>query len=110
MDWTWLTDLARNLETERVVATLQNWKLEKIVQDPRFLGGVAVLALIAFFMRWRIFLSIILGLAGFAALLSFTLRQGTEIEGLGSQPLLIFVGGGVLVIGLVIYLLFIKSD
>ncbi len=101
----------RHFETARVVAWLGNLDLNELIHNRYFLGGTAALALIALFMRWRVLLTTLLAVAGFVALLSYTLQRGTGLEeGLRTDTLLIFVGGGVALIGAVIYFLFIRTD
>jgi ABC-type glycerol-3-phosphate transport system permease component len=97
-------------QTERVVAWLRAMQIGDLVHNPYFLGGVAAVAILSLIMRWRSFLAICVGLTGFAYLISYTLQQGTQLDGLGNSTLLVFVGGGAVIVGLVIYLLFIKSD
>jgi len=99
-----------HFQTERVIAWLQSMKIADLVHNPYFLAAVAALAIISLLMKWRGFLAICLGVTGFAYLISYTLQKGTQLEGLSNPTLLIFVGGGAVIIGLVIYLLFIKSD
>jgi hypothetical protein len=99
-----------NFQTERVVAWMQAMKIGDLIHNPFFLGGVAVVSVISLIMKWRAFLAICVGLTGFVYLISYTLQQGTQLEGLTSSSLLVFVGGGAAIIGLVIYLLFIKSE
>jgi len=99
-----------HFQTERVVAWLQEMQIGDLIHNPYFLGGAAAVAVLSMIMRWRGFLSICLGLTGFAYLVSYTLQQGTQLDGLGNSTLLVFVGGGAVIIGLVIYLLFIKSE
>ncbi len=110
MDLSRVWDVLKNLETKQVINTLQEWKIGDLIHNPWFLGGMVALALLALFMRWRMFLAAILAVTGFAWLLSYTMARGTEVTEVYSDTLLIFVGGGVLLMAFVIYLLFIKSD
>ncbi len=105
-----LLDLLENLQTERLLAALQDLKLDELIRNPAFLGAVAVIGAVCLLKRWYSFLGVVLGLAGFTWLLSYTLQRGTELDSAGNPTLLVFVGGGVVIIGLVIYLLFIRSD
>jgi hypothetical protein len=82
----------------------------QLVHNPWLLGGVGLMSLVALFMRWRLLLATLLGVTGFVWLTAYTLERGTALESLGNPTLLIFVGGGIGVIFLVIYLLFIKTD
>jgi peptidoglycan/LPS O-acetylase OafA/YrhL len=102
--------LFENLQTERVVAFLQSMQIGDLIHNPYFLGGVAAFAVISLLMKWRLLLALCLGMSGFVYLISYTMQKGTQLEGLSNPTLLVFVGGGAVIIGLVIYLLFIKSD
>ncbi|WP_305043133.1 hypothetical protein [Geoalkalibacter sp.] len=110
MDWSRIAELFRYLQTERLLNTLREWNLGELIANPWFLGGAGALALIAFFLRWRMVLAGILGAVGFAWLVSYTLARGTSLEGGANEGLLVFVGGGVVLVGVVLYLMFIRSD
>jgi hypothetical protein len=105
-----ITQFLGNLQTERIVAWLLEARIGDLIHNPFFLGGVAAVAVVSLIMKWRGFLVICLGLTGFAYLISYTLQMGTQLNGLNNTNLLVFVGGGAAIIGLVIYLLFIKSE
>ena len=111
MDWSGLTDFLSQFETEKVLTFLDEMNVSELIYNPWFLGSMGVLALLALLMRWRLLLSSILLVTGLAGLISYTLEQGTSLQGgLNNQTLLVFVASGAGLIGLVIYLLFIKSD
>ena len=111
MDFSSFLDSLKNLQTEKVVAMLQDLQVGQLIHNPWFLGTMGGLALLALIMKWRILLVTILSLTGFTWLLSYTLARGTSLEGgLQNQTLLVFVGGGAVLICIVIYLLFIKSE
>ncbi|WP_302504051.1 hypothetical protein [Geoalkalibacter halelectricus] len=110
MDWSGIADFFSFLQTERILATLRQWNLGELIANPWFLGGALVAALIAFIMRWRMLLAAILGCVGFAWLVSYTLERGTSLEGGSNEALLVFVGGGVALAAVVLYLIFIRSD
>jgi predicted membrane channel-forming protein YqfA (hemolysin III family) len=110
MDWSSISQFFNHLQTEQVLATLREWNLGELITNPWFLGAAGVLALVAFFLRWRVFLAVILGAVGFAWLLSYTLDRGTALEAGNNEALLVFVGGGVVLVGIVLYLVFIRSD
>jgi hypothetical protein len=106
-----LFDFLRQFETAQVFSWLQSLDLNELIHNRYFLGGTAALAVIALLMRWRLLLTTLLGVAGFVALLSYTLQRGTGLdEGLHTDTLLIFVAGGVALVGAVIYFLFIRTD
>ena len=102
--------LLENFQTERVIAWLQSMQIGDLIHNPYFLVGVAAVSIFALFMKWRFFLAICLGMSGFAYLISYTLQKGTQLDGLSNPTLLVFIGGGAVIIGLVIYLMFIKSE
>lgn len=111
MDLTPVADFFRRFETERVFAWLKTLNMGELVHNRYFVGAVAALAILSYLMRWRLLLAAVLGVAGFAWLLSYTLQQGTSLGGgLENSSLLVFVGGGVVIVGVVIYLLFIRTD
>ena len=103
-------ELLKNFDTARVVQFLKEMNVGELIHDPWFLGAMGALALLALLMKWRLLLVAILGVTGLAGLISYTLERGTRLDTLGNQTLLIFVGGGAVLIVLVIYLLFIKSE
>ncbi len=110
MDFSKAAGFFKHLETERVIAFLQEMNVGTLIHNPWFLGGMGAAALIALLMHWRLLLATILGITGFSWLLSYTLQQGTTLEGPASQTMLVFVGGGVVLIMVIIYLLFIKTE
>ena len=63
-------------------------------------------------MKWRLLLVTVITIVGFAELLAYTAAQETSLKdgGIGNESLIIFIGGGVAIISLVIYLLFIRSE
>ena len=104
-------EFLQQFETEKVVKYLQQAEIQELMQSPYFLGTAATLALIAFFMRWRMLLATIVCVTGFAYLLSYTLQQDTSLEGgMGNDTLMVFIGGGTVIVFSVIYLLFIKDE
>ncbi|MBE0597815.1 MAG: hypothetical protein IH614_11140 [Desulfuromonadales bacterium] len=110
MELSALRDLLQNFETERVMETLGRLDVGQLVHNPYLLGGIGLLALLSLLMKWRLLLVTIMGLTGFVWLISYIQGRGTNLEGLASESLLLFVGGGVALIGLVIYYLFIKAE
>jgi len=105
-----LKEFFQNLQTDRLMELLQQMNLGDLIKNPAFLGVMGVIALICLVKRWYGFLSSVLGLTGFVWLVSYTLQQGTDLQGGSNSTLLVFIGGGVVLVGLMIYLLFIKSD
>lgn len=100
----------RKLETVEILRQFQELNLGDLVHNPLVLGTIAALALLALMMRWKVLLTTILGTTGFVWLTDYTLKQNTTVDQLNSETLLVFAGGGIAIIILVIYLLFIKND
>lgn len=106
-----LMEMLERFETDRVVAYLQALDLQELVHNPYFLGGTAALAIFCLFMRWRVLLTTVLTVSGFAWLLSYTLARDTSLEGgMGNDTLVVFVFGGVVIVFVAIYLLFIRGE
>ena len=103
-------DFLKNFETAKVLQFLNDMNVGELIHHPWFLGSMGGLALLALLLKMRLLLVSILTVTGLAGLISYTLERGTQLDSLGNQTLLIFVGAGALLIAIVIYLLFIKSD
>jgi len=103
-------NLLQHFETERLMAYANQAQIGDLVQNPYFLGAAAALTVIALLLRWQWVAGTIICLTGFAWLLSYTLAQGTELGDSGNPVLLVFVGGGAVIIGLAIYIFFIRSE
>jgi hypothetical protein len=111
MNLTSFMELLQKFETSRVIAYLQSLDLQELIHNPYFLGGTAILAVIALLLRWRVLLVTILSISGFVWLLSYTLARDTSLEGgVASETLIVFVFGGTAIVFLAIYLLFIRGD
>lgn len=104
-----LIDFLQNFRTEEVLSYLRTLNINDLIHNPWFLGATGALALVSLLMRWRILLATILSVTGFVGLLNYTLQRETSLENLSDPTLMIFVGGGVLIIFVVIYLLFVKE-
>ncbi|MEZ4601583.1 MAG: hypothetical protein R2940_17480 [Syntrophotaleaceae bacterium] len=100
----------QHLETDRVMNFLREIELGDLIFNPWFLAGLAIFTAISVYLRRYGLLSIVLGLVGFASLVNYTLQQGTAVDGILSDTLLVFLGGGLVLIFALIYLLFIKHD
>lgn len=105
-----MSEFLQGLQTERLITLMRELQLGELIHSPWFLGSAAALAVISLLLGWRTLLAFILGLTGFAWLISYTLERGTALGSPSNPTLLVFVGAGTLIVGLVIYLLFIKSD
>lgn len=103
--------ILKEYDTQRIIAFLGQSDIGKYVNNPWFLGVMGCAAVLCLVMKWRMLLALIVGLTGFSWLVSYTVERGASLDGgLNSQNLLIFAGGAVLVISLIIYLIFIKGE
>jgi hypothetical protein len=110
MEYTSLIDFLQHFETTRVIAFLKGMNVGELIHNPFFLGLTAALALLALFMKWRVLLATIVSVTGFVGLISYTLEQETSLSAMNDRTLIVFVLGGVAIVSVVIYLLFIKTD
>lgn len=110
MDLSAVAKFFQHFQTARVVAYLRQMKVQELIHNPWFLGGAALFTLVALIMRWRTLLIGIIGLGGFIALISYTLQHSTQLNGLDDPTLLVVIVGGAVLVGLVLYLFFIKSE
>lgn len=110
MDSATLNDLLKKFETIELLRRFADLNVGELIHNPWVLGSIGALALLALLMHWRVLLTTILGTTGFVWLIDYTLKQNTTVNKLNSETLLVFTGGGIAIIMLVIYLLFIKGD
>lgn len=101
----------KELDNEHIIEFLGQMQIAEYIHNPWFLGIMGVLAVCCLIFKWRVLLATIVGLTGLAWLVSYTVQQGAEVsEGLQSNSLIFFVIGGVAIIALMIYLIFIKEE
>ena len=110
MDFSFIKEWLGYLQTDQVLTFLEELNLGELLYNQWFLGGLAVFVLVTIYLRRYVLLGTVLLLFGFAALVDYTLQQGTQVENIMSDTLLVFVGGGLVLIFAVIYLLFIRHD
>ncbi len=110
MNFSFVSKWMNYLETEQAMEFLGNLNIGDLLYNPWFLGALALISLIALYFRRYAFAATLLALTGFAALVDHTLARGTSVDGIMSNTLLIFVGGGLVLIFIVIYFLFIRHD
>ncbi len=110
MNWAEIKQYMENFRSDQVMQQLQDWNVTDLNSNPWFLGAFAAIILITYFIGWRAISGFISGIGGFALVLSFAFDKGTGVEGIASGGLWILVGGGVVVVFLFIYLLFIKAE
>ncbi|MEJ2469643.1 MAG: hypothetical protein P8Y91_02525 [Desulfuromonadales bacterium] len=111
MDFSAIITFFKQFETSKVMAYLAALDLKTVMEHPYFLTGVGIAAVIAYLMRWRLLLVIVMTITGFIYLLGYTLARGTSLDGgMPGDSLMVLVGGGTVIVFLAIYLLFIRND
>jgi hypothetical protein len=111
MDFSSVIEFLQQFKTEKIMAYIQGMDLKTVMEHPYFLAGVGVTAVIAYIMRWRLLLVIVMTITGFIYLLGYTLSKGVSLDGgMPADSLLVLVGGGAFIIFLAIYILFIQSE
>jgi len=110
MSWADIKSYMDYFRTDQVMQQLQDWNIGDLSTNPWFLGGFAVIILFTYFMGWKAISGFLVGIGGFALIVSLAIGKGTGVEGIAGGGLWILVGGGAVAVALFIYLLFIKSD
>jgi hypothetical protein len=111
MDFSSVMEFLQQFETKKIMKFLQETDTKTIMEHPYFLTGIGVGAVVAYFMKWRLLLVIMIAITGFIYLLNYTLSKGTSLDGgMPTDTLVVLVGGGSFIVFLAIYLLFIKSE
>lgn len=110
MDLSLVKEFYQYLETERVMTFLREVNLGELIFNRWFLGGLLVFIGVTAFLRRYVLLATVLAVVGFAGLVDYTLKRGAAVEGIMSETLLVFVGGGLVLTFVIIYLLFIRHD
>lgn len=110
MDFSFVTNWLQHLETEQVISFLGDLNIGDMIYNQWFLGGLAAVCVLSLYLRRYAFIAAILALVGFAILVDHTLQQGAAVQNIMSETLLVFVGGGLILIFVVIYFLFIRHD
>lgn len=110
MSWADFKEFMTNFRTDNIMQLLDTWNVGELSHNPWFLGGFAAVVLITYFLGMRAISAFVVGIGGFALALSWTVAKGTGTEGIAGGGIYVIVGGGAVIVGLFIYLLFIKSD
>jgi len=110
MDMTSFTDFLQYFETSRILELLQKLEVDKLIYSPAFLISATILAIIALFMQWRVLLVGIFTFVGLSWVASYILQSGATPEKLSYDVLLLSIGSGAVVIFLIVYLFFVRSD
>lgn len=110
MSWADIKNYMVYFRTDQVMQRLQDWNIGDLSSNPWFLGGFAVIILFTYFMGWKAISGFLVGIGGFALIVSLAVGKGTGVEGIAGGGLWILVGGGAVAVALFIYLVFIKSE
>ena len=111
MDFSSAVDFFKQFETTKIMAYIKAMDLKTVMEHPYFLAGVGVTAIVAFLMKWRLLLVVVIVITGFIYLLGYTLSKGVSLEGgMPTDALVVLIGGGAFIVFLAIYLLFIRND
>ena len=94
------------LKTSMIIRYIADMNL---LQNPWFICGALVFVLACLWLKWHLLLSCTLSLTGFVALVYLVHNTGTDLEQ-SSDSLFIFVGGGVVLVFLFIYMVFMRGD
>lgn len=101
----------KQLDNDHILEFLGQMQIAEYIHNPWFLGAMVFLAVCCLVFKWRVLLATIVGLTGLAWLVDYTVAQGTGVsEGLQSNSMIFFLAGGVAIVGLMIYLVFIKEE
>ena len=97
--------------TANILAYLGESDLGNLFYNPYFLGTMGILAVISLVLKWNWMIMGVIVVVGCAGAMSFLAEKGTSLEGgMSDSGMLVFIGIGVVVVGALIYLLFIKSE
>jgi len=107
MSWADIQPYLDNFRTDHVMQQLQEWNVGELSTNPWFWGGFAAIVLITYLIGWKAISGFIVGIGGFALVVSLAIGKGTGVEGIAGGGLWILVVGGAAAVALFIYLVFI---
>ena len=110
MDFSTIIEFLQRFETAKVVDYLRSLDLNTLLHNPWLLGGIALLAVAALLLRWRVLLVTLFTVSGLTGLVVYTLEQEKSAGALGTEPIVVFVVIGSVIVLLAIYFLFIKNE
>lgn len=110
MDLSAVGKFLQRFQTARVVAYLREMKVQNLLHNPWFLGAVVLFVVVALIMHWRSLLVGVFFVVGFLGLISYVVGHSTAINGLDDPTLLVVIVGGAVLVGLALYVFFIKSE
>lgn len=102
------TEVLRPFETANLMSTIQNLTLHQIFTHPAFLFTVTVVFFFGVVKRSKTVLLTLFTLIAFIVIVRFAIpAPGDELS---MKSLLPFIGGGLVIGGVIIYFSLIKSD
>lgn len=110
MDLSTARDLLENLRTENLMAALRGVNLGDLIYNPWFLSIFGAICLAAIVLKRQALFFLLLTTVGYACVIDYTLQKKPAIESAGSEPVLVFAGGGVVLVFVFIYYLFLRQD
>lgn len=110
MDLSTARDYLEALRTENMMAMLREVNLGDLIYNPWFLTVLGLVCLVAIILKRQALFFIIMTTVAYACVIDYTLQDKPSIESAGSQPILVFAGGGVILVFLILYYLFFRQD
>ena len=110
MNWDSIKQFLENFRSDQIMLQLQEWNFGELNSNPWFLGGFAAIVLLTYLIGWKAISGFLVGIGGFALVVSLAVGRGTGVEGIAGGGLWILVAGGAAAVALFIYLVFIKSE
>ena len=92
------------------MARLRDANLGDLIYNPWFLTVLGIICLVAIILKRQALLFILLTTVAYACVIDYTLQKKPAIANVGSEPVLVFAGGGVILVFVFIYYLFIRQD
>jgi len=94
------------LQTKHVIAFIQDLNL---LHNWWFIGGAILFIVISLLMKWHLLLTCTISLSALIALTAFITQRGTDLEQ-SSDGIIMFVGGGAVIMFFFIYMIFMRGD
>ncbi|MDK2848614.1 MAG: hypothetical protein PWP34_1967 [Desulfuromonadales bacterium] len=110
MDLSTARDFLEKLRTENIMAMLREANLGDLIYNPWFLSILGIICLVAILLKRQALFFMLLTTVGYACVIDYTLQKKPTIESAGSEPVLVFAGGGVILVFVFIYYLFLRQD
>ncbi|HKJ05785.1 MAG TPA: hypothetical protein VJ974_09325 [Geopsychrobacteraceae bacterium] len=110
MTWTEFLGYLEDFRTDKIIEQLAAWNIDELSSNPYVLGAFAIVIAVTYLLGWRVISAFIVGIGGFALAVSYTVKQGSGVEGIAGGGLSILIGSGIIVVIIFIYLLFVQSE